>query len=94
MTFAAESSYMATRSVRHGDVLSVRVGPEDRATLRELMREEGLDTESEATRMLIARARRRREAEAIVARLRRRPARGHRVRASEEHDRILPGTRH
>lgn len=84
----------ATRATRDAAVLSVRVQPEDRKTLRDVMREEGLATESEATRLLIARARRRREAEALVRKLRRRPAKGPKVRASEEHDRTLPGTRH
>ncbi|MCA1812674.1 MAG: hypothetical protein LC624_01835 [Halobacteriales archaeon] len=77
-----------------GAVLSVRVAPSHRRALREVMRAEGLASESEAARHLIERAAERREAERVVARLRRRRALGPRVDASEAHDRPLAGTRH
>ena len=87
-------SYMPRAPAGDARVLSVRIQEEDWATLREVMRREGASNESEATRLLIRRARQRLAAEAIVRRLRRHHARGPKVDASEQHDSILPGSDH
>lgn len=89
-------SYVRPRRVlhRHSRVLSVRVSPRHRRTLRGVMRGEGLASEAEAAQLLIERAAQRKATEQIVARLRRRRWRGPRVNASEEHDRVLPETGH
>ena len=86
---------MQKRTVRQtrSALLSVRVEPSERRALRQVMRDEGLASESETVRMLVRRAAQRREAEALVARLRKHRWRGPLVNASEDHDRLLAGTK-